>query len=533
MRRCAATGIRPRLLAFNALLVFLPAAGVLFLDTYEQKLLADQERAMVAQARVLAAGLSGRGDLDRDDLNLTLEQLDRRSGARIRVVDPTFRVLVDSSLLGPRREGPPELDVSGGPRDRLLYRIGALPFRVYRRFLARPEPSHSSADAYAGGGPVDGAEIRAALAGRYGAATRISSGGQRSVTLYSAIPVRDGPTVVGTVLVSQSTFRILQALYQLRVDVFRVFLLSLAGAAVLSLLVSRTIARPLEALRAQAEALLDGRGRLRGHFEPPSRRDEIGDLGRSLAELSTRLHAHLRGVEAVASDVSHELKNPLASLRAATELLADAENLPDRERFRRLVEREIARMEQLIDGVREIGRLDAWGRDDEETLRLDGLLEGAVEAQRVRGGPPIALSTGGPLQVRGSATGLGRVFENLLDNAASFSPAGGTIEVCAKREHGEVRVTVLDRGRGIPDEHRERVFDRFFSYRPEEPDPACRHTGLGLALAKALVESHGGAITAASRPGGGAMLEVRLPIAEPAGGRQRKLASTSALPVLS
>ena len=136
------SGIGPRLLAFNALLVFLPAAGVLFLDTYERQLLADQERSMVEQGRVLAAALSGRGALREDDARHTLGQLRQRTGARIRVVDGGGRVLADTSRLGPRRE-PEDATETGaaaaGASTSWLYRLGSLPVRVWRT-LRPPSP---------------------------------------------------------------------------------------------------------------------------------------------------------------------------------------------------------------------------------------------------------------------------------------------------------------------------------------------------------------------------------------------------------
>ena len=300
--RRAFSRIQVRLLAFNALLVFLPAAGVLFLDTYEEQLLRDQERAMVHQGRLFAAALSGRSPLREEDARRTLIALEHESDARIRVLDAAGSVLVDSSRLGTPRETDGEVVPALAARESWLYRVGAVPFRLWRELLSPPEPPHETADAYAGGGPLDGREIRVALAGRYGAATRISSGGQRSVTLYSALPIRRGSDVTGVVLVSQSTYRILQKLYRVRMDVLRVFLASLAAAVVLSLVVSTTIARPLVRLRNQADSLLDARGRLRGPLHASDRSDEIGDLGRALEALTRRLDAHIGWVEGFASD---------------------------------------------------------------------------------------------------------------------------------------------------------------------------------------------------------------------------------------
>lgn len=526
------TGIPLRLLLFNVLLVFLPAAGFLYLDVYERELLEAQERAMVQQGRHLAAALSDRGGLDSSMAEGLLRRLDRRTDARLRILGPGGVLLADSALLGPRRD-PEPAEVSRydaypapeGARQRLAYRVGAwlysLPQRV-KRVLGAPQPE-SPESFYRPGKPLLGTEVKAALAGRYGATTRRTRG-QRSLTLYSAIPVRDGSQggqggrVVGAVLVSQSTYRLLGALYEVRLGIFRVVLASVAAAIVLTLLVSTTIARPLRRLRDEANALLDRRGRLRGRFRGSSRRDEIGDLARALEELTRRLEGHLGFIESFASDVSHELKNPLAAIRSATELLAEVEDPEDRQRFLALVQKEVARMEGLLSGVREVSEIDARLEAEEaRPVALDALLREVVEGRCLRADNRVKVNLHRPperIVVRASPERLTQVLENLLDNAASFSPAGETVEVSVGREGAAAVVTVDDRGPGIPEAHLDRIFDRFFTWRPGEPGSRHGrdgHTGLGLAIVKAIVDGYGGSIAARNLPAGGARFEVRLP----------------------
>jgi two-component system, OmpR family, sensor histidine kinase ChvG len=532
-------GISIRLLLFNVLLVFLPAAGFLYLDVYERELLEAQERAMVQQGRHLAAALSERGDLDRELAVGLLDRLDRRTEARLRIVGRDGTLLADSATLGPRRDQDGSLSPGTGERagergdginrysdalppearEKLAYRIGAWLFKLPRRlstWLGAPQASSDPEGAYR---PLEAREVRAALAGRYGAATRKSRGGQRSLTLYSAIPIRSQGRVVGAVVVSQSTFRILSALYEVRLGMFKVILASVAAAAVLSLLVSTTIARPLRQLRNESAALLDRRGRLRGRFRGSRRQDEIGDLARGLEELTRRLEAHLAFIESFASDVSHELKNPLAAVRTATELLAEVEDPADRQRFLAMVQKEVARMEGLLSGLREITEIDAQLESEKtRTVALDSLLREIVEGRCLRADNRIEIKLDAPSEpilVRASPERLTQVFENLLDNAASFSPAGGTVEVRLVRENGSGLVVVDDRGPGIPETHLDRIFDRFFRYRPDEPvsrtEARNGHTGLGLAIVKAIVDGYGGSINARNRPEGGARFEVRLP----------------------
>ena len=252
-----------------------------------------------------------------------------------------------------------------------------------------PQPPATDADVYDRSPSVlSGPEITDALAGRYGAATRISKG-QQSVTLYSAIPIMEGERVAGAVIVSQSTWRILSDLYALRLDIFQLFLWSLATSLVLSFLLSATVTVPLRRLRDQAHGVLDAQGRLAGTLVPVSRRDEIGDLSRSLGILTEKLARHITLVETFASDVSHELKNPLASIRSALELAQTEENARERAELLSMAMGDISRMEKLLAGVREISRIDSGtdaenGHDAGVAPDVRHLAEGVGNAMRLR-----------------------------------------------------------------------------------------------------------------------------------------------------
>ena len=258
------------------------------------------------------------------------------------------------------------------------------------------------------------------------------------MTLFSALPIWDGGRAVGAVEVSQSTTRLFRALDQTRLGVFKVFLASVAVAVVLSLLVSTTFVRPLRGLRDESRAILDRRGRLRGHFGGSRRRDEIGELARALEELTRRLEDHARFTESFAADLGHELKNPLASIRSATEILAEVDTAAERRRFLALVQREVARMEHLVTGSRELARIDAGIETEERRpVELNGFLAGIVEGYRLRAGsgPGIAFAPAPePLSTLGVPERLTAVFENILDNARSFSPPAGTVRLHLARE---------------------------------------------------------------------------------------------------
>lgn len=513
-----------RLLAFNVLLVFLPVFGILSLKTYEEQLLDLQERSMVQQGRILAAALGGRDRLDVEEAERVLSNMQQQFAARLRVVDDGANIVADSSRFGPRLETVPGAPASAeqaaaeaaeaAVREKPLYRLGSFLYQGVRGMLGPPQAPTGEGEPPENAYRLANREVADALAGRYGKAIR-PTGGQRSLTLYSALPIRSGDRVVGAVVVSKSTFQILTSLYDLRLRTFTVVLASVAMAVVLSLLLSTTIARPISRLRDEANEMLDRRGRLKRPFQGSQRLDEIGDLSRALAELTRRLEDHIHFIESFASDVSHEFKNPLASIRNATELLAEVDDPADRERFFAMVERDIARLEHLLSGVREITRIDAHLEEQSVgPIDLRPLLEALIERFELRNGKRLRyqlVAEPDTPPVLASPDRLAQVFENLLDNAATFSPPEGEIRLELERADGQVVVRVADQGQGIPEEHLDKIFHRFFTYRPHTTNGKGDHTGLGLSIVRAIVEGYGGAVTADNRDAGGAVLEVRLP----------------------
>ncbi|HYC88391.1 MAG TPA: ATP-binding protein [Thermoanaerobaculia bacterium] len=493
--------IAVRLLLFNVLLVFLPLAGVVSLRTLERQLLDVQERSMVQQGRLVAAALSS-GTLDAASARALIERLGGHSESRIRVVDLREKVLADSAAI-PVRSAPPEPDEyasgrsSSSSRRSLLYRFGAAVWRWLEPLRRDPPSSRGGSDV------TPHTVVKRALEGRY-AATLQESAGQRSLTLYSVLPIRaagNGP-VTGAVIVSQSTSRILAALWRVRLNIFKVFVYSVLAAAILSLIFATTIARPLVRLRDEADDLLDHRGRLKRPFRGSHRNDEIGDLTRALEKLTARLERHLALVESLPADVSHEFKNPLASIRSAAELLARSDEEEEKQQLGATIEKEVARLSRLLNGVREVSKIDA--ALDTEAARPVDVRE--VVSEVATGRVAVDLPPH-PVIVSASEERLAQAVRNIVDNAVSFSPR---VTVAVREQNGHALIRVDDDGPGIPPEHLERVFDRFFSFREAH---RADHDGLGLAIAKAVVDGYGGRITASNREEGGSRFEVRLPLA--------------------
>jgi two-component system sensor histidine kinase ChvG len=493
-----------RLLLFNILLLFLPLGSLLYLDTYENQLLASQENSMIQQGRLLASslgGFEGTGELSAEARRI-LNNLSGRVDSRIRVVDAEGRLLADSATIsgvseaaaaGPGEDGSDDKD-DKSPNASMLYRAAVYPINALKRLFRPPPASYEGAEFYSGRQILLGPEILSALEGRYGAATRFSSGGQVSVNLYSAIPVFSGSAVTGAVLVSRSTYGILLNLYRLRLDIIRIFLISLGVSLVLSLALSLTITRPIKKLKTEAEQVLDKAGHFSGHFRGLRRRDEIGDLSRSLFGLSLKLEKRIGFIDAFTSDLLHELKNPLASIRGQVELALGSPQ--KEEKLLRAIGQEENRMERFLARLRELSRIDN-SLEGEETAEVD--LAGFIPLLLERYGPAAEFrnKAGERAALRINPDRLTQALTNPLDNALSFSPPGGKITVTLEEAAPPFRlITIDDQGPGIREESGGRYFDRFYSERPEQDKEG--HSGLGLAIARAVAEGYGGSCSLAN-----------------------------------
>jgi two-component system sensor histidine kinase ChvG len=532
-------GLTARLLIFNVLLAVFPIGAVLFLGTYESQLLESQERAMVQQGRLLASALAGH-NLESEAKDI-LGRLGGRTDARLRVVNIEGRLIADSArpeeileieeetgsavrtLSGSYEPAPATTQTSpqpppNYPEESVIYRIGALPSRTFKTltgFIRPPVNPGGEAEFYSGREVLDGPEIQSALGGRYGAATRISRG-QKSVTLYSAIPVFRDKEVVGAVLVSRSTLTILSDLYQLRLDIAIIFLFSVGTAVLLSILLARTVTVPVGRLRDQAESILDKRGKLQARFKPLSGNDEVADLSRALYRLSSRLQERTDHMEDFMADLVHEMKNPVAGILSASELAQGTSN-PETMRFLEVIDREGRRIQRLLDDLRELISVDVRlerGRREIVDIRtiLRNMVDGYPAYRLGRVNLEFLDGTESAQLVVADADPdrLAQAVLNLMDNAISFSPPGSTVEInLGVPVPGFVRIEVADRGPGIHPATMEKVFERWYTDRPAEE--AAYHTGLGLAIVKGIAEGYGGHVELKLREGGGSVFALEFP----------------------
>ena len=516
-RRPLAFRIVTRILVFNVLIVFLPVVSMLLLDTYEEQLLDALERNLVQQGRILSASLSVGREFDAPTSQALLRALEGRHEARLRVLNAAGELLADSSTLTPVEIARDEADQSAdeplpsGPRESTLYRLASFPIRLFRDLAGDPQSPLPSADFYSRATYATGSEVQAALAGRYGAATRVS-GGQISVTLYSALPIVRAGEITGVVLVSQSTFRILQDLYQVRIDVFTIFLWTLAAAVILSIFLALTIARPISVLQRRARAVVDEHGRLTAPLPRENRRDEIGGLSRSLSELTEQIDGYVRRLESFAADASHELKNPLASISANCEMAVTAPDGERRERHLARARSDVRRAQAILTAMRELAHIDARVDAPGQCSFAPAVAEAVAELATRYPAHSIVFErdTRSDAFVPVSEDRVYQIVSNLVGNAQGFAAPGSRITVRASREaKGSVaELAVMDEGPGF--EEPERVFDRFYSARPERDG----HLGLGLSIVQAIAESVGGSVSAENRTDGrsGALARVRLPL---------------------
>jgi two-component system sensor histidine kinase ChvG len=336
--------------------------------------------------------------------------------------------------------------------------------------------------------------------------------------ISAAAPVSQAGDVV---LLSRNARYIRRIVREERQTLGEIVLITLSVSILLSLFLARTVATPLRRLAWAAQRVRLGRDREVAVPRLPSRRDEVGLLARALADMTQSLRARIDATEAFAADVTHELKNPLASLRSAVESLDRVEDPALRRQLVDVIHHDVVRLDRLIVDIAEVSRLDAeLSRARFEPIDMGCLIESLVplwepraEARNVR--IAFARPRRGSAIVWGDESRLTRAIDNIVDNAISFSPPGGLVEIGAAHLDGNVLVSVEDEGPGVPQQLREAVFRRFHSLRPESEEFG-RHSGLGLAIAKATVEGHDGSIAVEDRYDGrsGARFILRFP--EPA-----------------
>jgi signal transduction histidine kinase len=289
-------------------------------------------------------------------------------------------------------------------------------------------------------------------------------------------------------------------------------IVALGFAVLVAALLSRMITRPLRDLVGGVRRFAGGDYGTRVTLAGPS---EIAEMGTAFNEMATEIQRSRGAEQAFLADISHELRTPLTSIQGFAQAIVDGEARGDAvSHVAQIIHRESRRLVRMVEGLLQVARLESggqtMGREDVAPARLLESAVAALEVQATEAGVSFDLVGAGALpSVRGDPDKLAQLFLNLLDNAVKHSPRGTTVRVSGNRDNGAVVIRVRDSGSGLPQGAQARLFQRFYRGENAERDGA----GLGLAIAQAIAQAHGGSIRASNVDGGGAEFAVRLPVA--------------------
>jgi two-component system, OmpR family, sensor histidine kinase ChvG len=553
------SSITRRIVLLNLAGLVALVAGILYLSEYRSNLVDARIQSLLTQGEIIAGAIAASATADTravtidPDRLLELQQgetygpgedilapldfpinpervapLLRRlvtpTDTRARIYDRDGTLLLDSSTLYTRGEIlrfdlPP-------PTERKPGFIEKQWNSIYKRVIRGELPLYKDI------GPGNGKAYEEVASALYGVKSSMVRTNERGEVIVSvAVPVQRFRGVHGALLLSTQGGEIDDAVEFERLVVLGVFGIAAAVMVVLSILLARSIGGPVRRLASAAEHV---RRRTRSRVEIPdftARSDEIGHLSGAIRDMTDALYSRIEAIESFAADVSHELKNPLTSLRSAVETLPLVKTAESRDRLLAIIQHDIRRLDRLISDISDASRLDAEMQRQEAApvdLRqlLTAVLKIANEVPR-DDGVKIVLETarapGAPnsFVLPGHDSRLGQVIDNLVANARSFSPPGGTVRVACRRLKNEVEIAVEDDGPGIRPDAIERIFERFYTDRPEQGFG--QNSGLGLSISRQIIDGHGGRIWAENRmarprPGAepevkGARFVVRLPAA--------------------
>jgi len=557
------TSLTRRIVILNLIGLAILVSGILYLNQFRAGLIDAKVQSLLTQGEIIAGALAASAGVDTDQIQLDPEKLlesepgQASSGAD----DDSLGFTIDPERAAPilRRLVKPT-----GSRARIYGRDGALILdsdtfysrgEVLRYDL--PPPDAEKPDALTAfwqavktrmrqydlplyneiGGDNGKAypEVASALTGTSVPIVRVNDKGELVVSV--AVPVQRLRAVLGVLLLSTRGGDIDNIVAAERWGIMRVSLFAAAVTVVLSMILANTIAGPVQRLASAAERV---RHSVKARAEIPDftdRTDEIGHLSGALRDMTQALYKRIDAIESFAADVAHELKNPLTSLRSATETLPLVKTPDSKERLMEIIQHDVKRLDRLISDISDASRLDAeLAREDAKPVDTAELLRTTVSLFNDihRDDTPevvldVAYSSGArPYRCIGHDSRLSQVIVNLLDNAISFSPPNGRVSVKAKRVGGEIQIAIEDDGPGIPPENLERIFERFYTDRPQESFG--QNSGLGLNISRQIVVAHGGrlwaenrlhegdgahgrSVGAAERESGGARFVIRLPAA--------------------
>jgi two-component system sensor histidine kinase ChvG len=512
---------RIRAIMLFPLAIFL--VGLLSLDQYRTTLIQSEFVALERQGFTLARSLAlaeaardrrvARRQLSPETMTHLLPLVGLGSSLRARVFQPNGLLLADTAR---RRGFHPNVEIRRREeknwrrqtRNYLNNMVAAASsmFSPYDELPKYFERSRQSAKHYA--------EVIAALSGEPRRALRVDRRG--NLVLSVAVPVQDLRLVRGALMVSIGGGKIEQELANVNIVFLQLFVGVLLVTLGLSLYLARSITTPISRLAAAADKLRQSADMSSRLQRLPHRNDEIGQLSDSLINLTDELQKRIQSTASFAADVAHEIKNPLSSLRSATETFSLAKTAAQKKQLLDVILQDVQRLDRLITDISQASRIDyeIMGQDlalVDFAILIDNFVQ--MRSQTYNHHKLQFKVPEFPIVLRINEGRLVQVLDNILSNAISFSPKHGVVTfILTTRATDRTAVLeIKDTGPGIPETKLETVFDRFYSARPSD-EGFGEHSGLGLSIARQIVDAHHGRLTAHNRPGGGACFQLALPL---------------------
>ncbi|MEO8758431.1 MAG: sensor histidine kinase [Devosia sp.] len=530
-----------RIIVLNLVALAVLVTGILYLNQWRAGLIDARVQSLRVQGEIIAAAIAASATVDSDVIQVDPDRLlQLKSGGavspfsyydpnlefpinpervapllrnlvtptrtRARIYDQSGFMILDSASIYSKgeviRTGKP---LAGGPGNdwwtTVMAWVPGDDFPPYREYGADEGTKYP--------------EVAAALTGAPADVVRVDSAHQLVISV--AVPVQRVRATVGVLLLSTAPGEIDSIVASERWGVLRIALVAATVTILISLLLAGTIAGPLRRLSEAAEKVQSS---ISSREEIPDftyRTDEVGHLSKALRSMTSALYNRIEAIERFAADVAHELKNPLTSLRSAVETLPRAKRPEDRERLNAIIQHDVRRLDRLISDISNASRLDAeLARESSDVVDFEKLCETMVSIQHdlavshkvnvvleKRNGRFVPTLTGHDSR-------LAQVINNLIDNAVSFSPEGGTVTLAISTTDDKIVTSVKDEGPGIRGDI-SRIFQRFYTDRPDG-EHFGDHSGLGLAISKQIIEAHRGTIIAENRTDrSGAMFTLTLP----------------------
>ncbi|MAQ70586.1 MAG: histidine kinase [Alphaproteobacteria bacterium] len=507
----------------NLIPVILLVFGLILLGQYRTNLITSQLELLHTQSELYVTILKNRlyesNNLDSSDpMNTAVQSifknLDKDVTKRLVMFDQSGAVLADSLRVD---NFGTDADAGRVWLDLITENLLSNFFNVFKIEYDLPEYPYTdpqNATSFPG--------VETALKGKVNLSVWSANGSR--LVFSSALPIIINGEIAGVLSVSKLATEVDQTLQNLKNDIFRIFFIILFISLSVSLLLVSTITTPLRRLAKAAETIRTGQGKETEIPDMSNRGDEIGELSIALRSLVHALWERMRSIESFAADVSHELKNPITSMRSALETLPFVNSEEDRQQLINILQNDVTRLDRLVTDISRASRLDAeLARDEGQIIDIGGLLEEVAESYNLRldnnqEEKTVRLRNKGnmPTDVAGSPERLVQVFNNIIDNALSFSPDDGIISIIIETKYNDLFITIEDQGPGLNTEDAEKIFQRFYTSRPEH-EGFGQHSGLGLSISRQIIEAHSGSLTAGNKYDEnkkitGARFVIRLPL---------------------